>query len=153
MIPGWSFLTQDLPREFDVGLNVLQKECSVKPLWETPLPQGEVGSVVCWSYRDGALVGSREAWRATVHRVEKSQTWLSMHHAWMHRRRGRGYSDEIVCPFRRSNHHFSSFFCSSVLFRPPALFPFRKHWTLHCLHILRVPLSHEPSGFQIRVWK
>ena len=63
--------------------------------------------------------------------------------------RGRGYSDEIVCPFRRSNHYFSSSSCSSVLFRPPALFPFRKYWTLHCLRILRVPLSHEPSGFQI----
>ena len=60
----------------------------MKPLWETPLPQGEVGSVVCWSYRDGALAGSREAFRATVHRVAKSRTWLSTHHARTHRDTG-----------------------------------------------------------------
>ena len=46
----------------------------MKLLWETPLPQGEVDSVVCLSYRDGALTESREDWRAIVHRVAKSRT-------------------------------------------------------------------------------
>ena len=38
-----------------------------------------------------------------------------------------GQTCEQGLAFRRSNHYFSSSFCSSVLFRAPPLFPFRKH--------------------------